>query len=108
MSSIFRQFLIASAVGVMSLGAQAQPGTTTPSTTKTPDQAFSEYQAARDACGAKSGLTKSDCLRNARDEYERVLKANGGVNPNMGGGGQGGYGGPSGNSGAAGGKANKS
>jgi hypothetical protein len=125
MSSIFRPLLIASAIGVMSLGAQAQPGTTTPSTakpdqaaqaqpatttpstTKTPEQAFSDYQAARDACGAKSGLAKSDCLRNARDDYERVLNASGGAIPNGGGGG-GGYGGPSGNSGAGGGKANKS
>ena len=99
MKPIFRQFLIASAVGIMSLGVQAQPITAPPSTAKTPDQAFSEYQAARDACGAKSGLAKSDCLRTARDDYERAL-SNFGFNGNMGGGGGGGYGGTGGSTGA--------
>lgn len=108
MRQVFRHIAIASAVGIMTLSAQGQPTSTTPSTTKTPDQAFSDYQAARDACGVRAGLAKSDCLRSARDDYERALNANGGIDPNMGGG-QGGYGGASGASGgAAGGKANKS
>src|SRR5438046_532606 len=111
MKPFFRQLLIASAIGVMSLGVQAQPDSTAPSATatppsatKTPDQALNEYQMASDACGAKAGLAKSDCLKNARDEYERAL-TNAGFNGNMGGGGQGGYGG---NRGATGAKINKS
>jgi len=77
---------------------------TPPALTKTPDQALSDYDAARNACGAKSGLAKSDCLRSARDDYDRALN-NAGFNGNMGGGGQGGYGG---NPGATGAKNNKS
>jgi hypothetical protein len=104
MNKSLRQLLVASAIGVVSVGASAQTSTSqdTPKTTtstsqdipKTADQAYSEYEAAAKACNAKKGLARSDCLRDARDAYDRATVPS----TNMGGG----HGSPNGSGGTSG------
>jgi hypothetical protein len=58
----------------MGVGVQAQSTSTsptTPATPKTPEQALKDYQIAKEACAAQSGIARSDCLRSAKDAYER-------------------------------------
>jgi hypothetical protein len=92
MNPILRQLLIASAIGVASVGAQAQTTSTVPATPSTPkvSQALSDYEAAKAACDAKTGAAKSTCMRNAKDDYERELAAPGGIGGGTMGGGHGG------------------
>ena len=94
MNKSLRQLLVASAAGVVSLGAYAQSTSTSQDTPKTADQAYSEYEAAAKACNAKKSLARSDCLRDARDAYDKAVS----TMPNMGGG----HGSPNGSGGTSG------
>jgi hypothetical protein len=94
MNKSLRQLLVASAAGVVSLGAYAQSTPTSQDTPKTADQAYSEYEAAAKACNAKKSLARSDCLRDARDAYDRATAPP----TNMGGG----HGSPNGSGGTSG------
>jgi hypothetical protein len=84
MSTTLRQLLVVSATCVLASAAYAQsaakPELVTP---KTPDQAYSDYEAAAKTCGAKAGLARSDCIRDARDAYDKAMET---TNPTMGGG----------------------
>ena len=56
---------------------------------------YSEYEAAAKACGAKTGLARSDCVRDARDAYDKAMET---ANPTIGGG----HGSPNGSGGTSG------
>jgi hypothetical protein len=96
MSTTLRQLLAVSATCVLASAAYAQTtATPAPVTPKTSDQAYSDYEAAAKACGAKTGLARSDCIRDARDAYDKAMET---ANPTMGGG----HGSPNGSGGTSG------
>jgi hypothetical protein len=72
------QLACAAAIGVLASSAQAVTTTTsTPPPSSSADlkaQADSSYAAAKSVCEAKSGTAKRECLRNARDDYDRWLR----------------------------------
>jgi hypothetical protein len=49
---------------------------------ETPDQAYSDYEAAAKACNAKNGVARSDCIRDAREARDKAMET---ANPTMGG-----------------------
>ena len=73
MNRTVRKLLIACTVAAMGFGVNAQSTSTpsTPANQKTPDQALKDYEVAKDACAAQSGTARNDCLRSAKDAYER-------------------------------------
>lgn len=98
MNKTLRQFFVASAIGVASLGSHAQSPSVMPLTPASPEtaqtQAERDYEAAKAACDAQRFRTaKIECLRNAEDDYRAT-----GTSP---GGGKNGAGGPAGTGQAA-------
>ncbi len=76
MNTISRQLLVASALGIATLGAYAQPASTPPSSTATKadqTQADRDYAAAKAACAKERSRTfRGECLRRADDNYSRA------------------------------------
>jgi len=104
MNPIFRQLLIASAIGVISVGVSAQSPSGSPpaasGTAKMP-MAESQYEADKAACDTKARAAKTECLRNAKEAYERATGVGSGAAASGGtlggGGGQGSAGAPKAN-----------
>src|SRR4029453_2755398 len=74
MNRTVRPLLVTCTVAAMGVGVQAQPPSpspTTPATPKTPEQALKDYQIAKEACAAQSGIARSDCLRSTKERYKR-------------------------------------
>ena len=86
MNRNLRQWIVAVAAGAgatLAL-AQALPGTTT--TPMNSDKALRQYDAAKAACSTQPKVERPQCLRNAKDDYDRALGVAGaGVgNPDIG------------------------
>ena len=74
----FRRFMIAAAMGAMSVAAYAQYPSASPTTSAGPATASSakaegDYRAAQAACEKELGTAKQVCLHNAKAAYEQAL-----------------------------------
>lgn len=84
MDRILRQWIVAMAAGAGATLALAQALPSAPATPMNPDEALRQYDAARAACSKQPKADRPECLRNAKDAYDRALGTAGVENPDLG------------------------
>ncbi len=84
MDRIFRQWIVAVAAGMGASLALAQALPSAPTKPMNPDEALRQYDAAKTACSRQPKVDRPECLRNAKDDYDRALGIAGTDSPDLG------------------------